>query len=340
MIYNFALTHNDLDALGCTLVLRSKLKTRDEELCCLQRTNYKDLSDKIDFLLKNANRIIKLHTSKKNDVYSVPEINLYIMDVSFSQHKDLLMELCKCFTHVTFIDHHMYPEKFFEDVCKECANISINVKQDRCATVLTYEEGKLDFNDVQKSPFTLEHLVSLINDYDMWKTDSISFDSAFWLNEYFKSEDENFAFPEIIEDFEELDLSERLKVKGWTLNYYDCVEQYLMLKTKNDVEKIVANDKLYHVENDVTFLNTFDCFQHFVYTEMLKGQNIVTATDADNTRVKVRIKPNVYTSASLNEFRKALTGFENFGHPLAFSYQGDFSKLKDNLKLLVKMYVS
>lgn len=234
----------------------------------------------------------------------------------------------------------MYPEGFFEDICKEFDNLTVNVKQDRCATVLTYEEGKLDFNDVQKSPFTLEHLVSLINDYDMWKTESIGFDSAFWLNEYFKNELENFEFPEIVKSFEELDLTKRLKVKGWTLNYYDSVEQYLMLRTKDTAEKIIANDKLYHVENDVTFLSTFDCFQHFVYTEMLKGQTIVTGTDAENTRVKVRIKPNVYTSESLNEFRKALTGFENFGHPLAFSYQGDFSKLNENLRLLKKMYIS
>lgn len=339
MIYNFALTHNDLDALGCTLVLRSKLKARGEELCCLQRTNYKDLKKKIKALLKNFWHVNKLHF-KKNEIESIPEINLYVMDVSFSQHKDNLKELCQYFTHVTFIDHHMYPEGFFEDICKEFDNLTVNVKQDRCATVLTYEEGKLDFNDVQKSPFTLEHLVSLINDYDMWKTESIGFDSAFWLNEYFKNELENFEFPEIVKSFEELDLTERLKVKGWTLNYYDSVEQYLMLRTKDTAEKIIANDKLYHVENDVTFLSTFDCFQHFVYTEMLKDQTIVTGTDAENTRVKVRIKPNVYTSESLNEFRKALTGFENFGHPLAFSYQGDFSKLNENLRLLKKMYIS
>lgn len=335
MIYNFALTHNDLDAFGSTLVLRDFLKSKNTELTCLQRTNYKDLHDKVETLLKVRDNIEEAFIPENNLLYSNPSFHLYIMDVSFSQNKETLEILLDVFTYVTLIDHHMYSERFFDDLLPNYPGFTCEVKQDRCATSLAYEYFfNRDFRVIQKSPYTLEHFVALVNAYDMWDTNSIYFDSAFWLNEYFKYIDDDVIYHSNLILFEKYNSRERINNRGWTNLYDHVVNDILKPDLKRNVSKITKNELLYTHENDVTYLSTFDYFQFFVYNEMQKCQNIVVGTDKDHTRVKVRIKPNVYSEDSLNAFRKALTGFENFGHPLAFSYQGDFSKVRNNLKVL------
>lgn len=339
MKYNFALTHNDLDAFGSTLVLREGLKTIYGELKCLQRTNYKDLHDKIKNLIKVKNNIEQSFRPENNELWDGHVFELYIMDVSFSQNKETLERLLDVFDYVTLIDHHMYPEGFFDELLNKHTNFACYVKQDRCATVLTYEYFfKRDFNDVQKSPYTLEHFISLVNAYDMWDTNSIYFDSAFWLNEYFKYIDDNkLYYHSNFQKFENSTPLMRINTHGWTIDYNETVNNILKPELQTNVSKITNDKNLYTHENDVTFLKTFDCFQFFVYNEIQKGQTIVIGTDEENSRVKVRIKPDVYTKESLNDFRKKLTGFKNFGHPLAFSYQGDFSKVRNNLKILKKL---
>lgn len=340
MIYNFALTHNDLDAFGSTLVLREFLKSKNVNLTCLQRTNYKDLHDKVETLLKVRNNIEESFIPEFNVLWELPSFHLYIMDVSFSQNKETLERLLDVFDFVTLIDHHMYPEEFFNDLLPNYPGFTCEVKQDICATAIAYEYFfDRDFRVIQKSPYTLEHFVALVNAYDMWDTNSIYFDSAFWLNEYFKYIDKNdLIYYSNLLMFEKYNSMERINNRGWTGLYDHIVNDELKPDLNRNVSKITKDETLYSHENDVTYLSTFDYFQFFVYNEMQKGQNIVVGTDKENTRVKVRIKPNIYTEESLNAFRKALTGFENFGHPLAFSYQGDFSKIKDNLKVLKLLY--
>lgn len=295
--YNFVLTHNDLDALGSVICFNESTP-----IIYLEQTNYADLPLKANVLLEKARELQKLCKNSEGDVFNTFTNTLIIMDVSFSQHRELLEKLCQNFDRVHLIDHHMYPDDFFDVLEYEYSNLEVTVEQGECASRLTYKK----FDGMH---MFLDKLTKIINDYDMWNTSSENFEYALWLNEFYKEQvQKGFTFREILDKFRN-NLSEIVS--------FEYGIDDLMKKTLLKASEIIANNVLYKRVNDVTLLNTDECFQYFVYNEMLCDQNIVIARC--NNRVKIRIKPDVFTDETLDEFREALTGSVNFGHPLAFS---------------------
>lgn len=295
--HNFVLTHNDLDALGSVICFNES-----NPITYLERTNYADLPLKANVLLEKARELQKLCKNTEGDTFNTFTTTLVIMDVSFSQHRELLEKLCQHFDRVQLIDHHMYPDDFFDNLEYEYSNLDITVDQGECASRLVYKS-------VDGLHMFLNILTRIINDYDMWNTSSDNFENALWLNEFYKEQvQKGLTFREILDVFRD-NLRDIV-----TFNYSI---KTLKEKTLSRASEIMLNDVLYKRVNDVTLLNTEDCFQYFVYNEMKCDQNVVIARC--NNRVKIRIKPDVFTDESLDEFREALTGSVNFGHPLAFS---------------------
>lgn len=308
MNYNFVLTHNDLDALGSVLCLRKKLYLYGECITYLENTNYTDLSEKAQNILKTCNII------KRNINFDEPTFTLWIMDVSFNQRSEMIENFTKNFDFVHLIDHHMYADGYLDEMQKKFSNFVVNVSKDnsKCATMLMYDLTEEHYGE-RPGHYSFKNLIPTINAYDLWNTKSELFEESFWLNEYFREMSKEMTFKDIVKLFEEpLTCDDQ-----WTHGYQDAIQG---IKTKHEyIYTRIKNDpSAYEVHDGLTVLHSLDCFNDFVYNEMLEGQDMVVGCNSKGY-VKVRVKPNVFTKETLDNFRKIVTGSVEFGHDLAFS---------------------
>lgn len=308
MNYNFVLTHNDLDALGSVLCLRGKLASNSECITFLENTNYSDLPEKAQNILKACNNI------KHNINFDEPTFTLWIMDVSFNQRSEMIENFTKSFDFVHLIDHHMYADGYLDEMQEMFGNFDAKVSKDnsKCASMLMYDLIEEHFGE-RSGRYSFKNLISTINAYDLWNTKSELFEESFWLNEYFREMSKEMSFKEIVKLFEE-PLDDEAQ---WTYGYQDAIQG---IKTKHEcIYNRIKNDaSAYEVHDGLTVLHSLDCFNDFVYNEMLDGQDVVVGCNTKGY-VKVRVKPNVFTKESLDNFRKIVTGSVEFGHDLAFS---------------------
>ena len=152
------LTHNDLDAVGCELVLRKYAN--------IDRIFYEDYIT----LSQTVTDIIQFRKHSKIDV-------LIIADISFSDNKALLQKLVNVFKYVIHLDHHSYPEGFSITV-PEGKTFRQVIDTNRCAC-------KICFDVFKGTDSYLNNLVNLIDKFDRWVEDSEDFQKAVDLNDYF-----------------------------------------------------------------------------------------------------------------------------------------------------------
>ena len=152
------MTHNDLDALGCMLNIEYKMPGIPKKYF---HTNYAD----IDQVVAEIER------------YVLAERNTHILipDVSFADNKPALARLYNI-AHVTHIDHHLYPEGFWDDFPK----MKVVHDMTKSATKLCNEF----FKNTGKNE-RLDKLSFLIDVYDIWQSADPAFDLSQDLNEYF-----------------------------------------------------------------------------------------------------------------------------------------------------------
>lgn len=308
MNYNFVLTHNDLDALGSVLCLRKKLELSGECITYLENTNYTDLPDKTQNILNSCNII------KKNVNFDNPTFTLWIMDVSCNQRTEMIENFTKSFDVVKLIDHHMYADGYLDEMMQRYHNFDAKVSKDnsKCASMLMYDLIG-NHNNERSGRYSFKNLISTINAYDLWNTKSELFEESFWMNEYFREMSKEMTFKDIVKLFEEpVD-----ECDDWTSGYHESIQG---IKTKHEcIYNCIKNDpSAYEVHDGLTVLHSLDCFNDFVYNEMIDGQDMVVGANTKGY-VKVRVKPNVFTKESLDNFRKIVTGSVEFGHDLAFS---------------------
>lgn len=310
--YNFVLTHNDLDALGSVLCLRKKLDSNGECITYLENTNYTDLSPKAQNILESCN-LIKRHTN-----FDDPKFTLWIMDVSCNQRTEMIENFTKSFDAVHLIDHHMYADGYLDELMTTFHNFDTLVSKDnsKCASMLMYDLIKNHTNE-RAGNYSFKNLISTINNYDLWNTQSSKFEESFWLNEYFREMSKEMNFKEIVRLFEESETEE----EQWTIDYKDNIQS---IKTKHEyIYNCIKNDpNVYEVHDGLTILHSLDCFNDFVYNEMLDEQDMVVGCNTEGY-VKVRVKPNVFTKETLDNFRKIVTGSVEFGHDYAFSVKAN-----------------
>jgi hypothetical protein len=326
MNYNFVLTHNDLDALGSVLCLRKKLVSSGECITYLENTNYTDLPEKAQNILKTCDNL------KHNINFDEPTFTLWIMDVSFNQRSEMIENFTKSFDFVHLIDHHMYADGYLDEMQEKFSNFDAKVSKDnsKCASMLMYNLIEDHFGE-RFGRYSFKNLISTINAYDLWNTKSELFEESFWLNEYFREMSKEMTFKEIVKLFEEPLHDE----EQWTVGYQNAIQG---IKSKHEyIYNRIKNDpSVYEVHDGLTVLHSLDCFNDFVYNEMLDGQDVVVGFNSKGY-VKVRVKPNVFTKESLDNFRKIVTGSVEFGHDLAFSVKTN-TLLKTILTICAEYY--
>lgn len=291
--------HNDLDAVGCEIVISSVFNPKQYFY-----TDYNDFEIK-------ANQIIEY--AKNNN-----ESELLIADLSFSERPQTLELLSKHFKSILHIDHHSYPEGFFENLKME--NTYKKIINDKfCASKLCY-----DFFINNKNDY-LDNLINVIDAYDCWKTDSPLFDRGQNLNKYFW----------------ELGYENFLNFKNGIPENYKTVVEELIKKEHETIEKIKSNNLIFKARlMPITFILTFECFNPIMLEEF--KNDVVFFIGIVDKKVRVRINKNsCINNYEIEKIRYELAD-KVTGHPCAFSYKFDgniIDEVKRITNIIDKNYI-
>lgn len=289
--------HNDLDMLGCMLNLEFKFPDVPKKYF---HTNYANIVQLTD-------EIIEYQKANGNTHIVMP-------DVSFSDNKDSLRRIYNAFEKCTHIDHHLYPEGFWD----EFPNMKVVWDKTKSATKLCNEYlGNTGKNT------NLDKLTYIIDVYDLWQDKNPHFDTAQDLNNYFWKVDIEWVKNEIIR------------------GNYTLPRNYLDIVNKIHIEYIKAIESyeqrnLIHRSKDTTVCFVNDWFNEIMIREMRQGKFYVIGVNTYGI-VRVRInQDSPATSEQLNKLRLELTGTENIGHMHAFTYkiknQVDFNVIMEEVK--------
>lgn len=292
-------THHDLDAVGCMLHLDYATPKAHKTTFS---TNYRDIEEKVsdvyDFCTRNN-----------------PDL-LVISDVSFANNKSLLYKLQSLDISMVFIDHHEYPEGFFDD-------ISIPYHHDiaKSATKISQEV----FRTKGKNK-NLDILSDLINNYDIWVSSAKSFPVSIAINDYFW---------EIQNEVNSLDIiMQRIKDVGYNLPnfskwYIDYQQRMTSTLKKNYDKKLIMSDNFFCA----AFVDDF--FNEILYKEFAKGTSFVMIANSYGI-VRYRFRKDCNLTRRHKELIKMrLIGTLENGHLNAFSdkiQNHNFNKIMDKVK--------
>lgn len=275
-------THNDLDAMGCMLNIEFKWPTVEKKYFY---TNYQNIDQIVDSIIAHA----EVHGNT----------HLLITDVSFADNKSALTRCYDYFDHVTHIDHHLYPEGFWDCYPK----MKVVWDKTKCATLLCNEYfGNVGLNS------NLDKLSQLIDIYDIWQTNHPAFKNTMDLNEYFWKHDI-------------YDLCQAIVKNDFKLppNYLETVQHI-----QNEYNTAIAGyeeNKLIQRNGPITICFINDWFNQVLVSEMEKGQDFVIGINAYGiVRVRIRAEAD-YSVQEKNKLRLLLTGTENIGHMNAFTFK-------------------
>lgn len=275
-------THNDLDAVGCEMIIR-KVHNPDRVFY----TNYYDFDQVVDEILKC------------NDT------ELIIADLSFAERPGTLQDLINHFSKVTHIDHHSYPNGFFDGIS---GNYIRYIDSSACAA-----KHCLKYFNV--SDRFLTDLIYLIDIYDVWRIESKDFKTAQNLNSYFW----NGGYQHFISAFN----------GSYPDDYNDTVQS--ILKEQNDkISSLKQSGYIQHFDK-ITFMFTFECFNPVMIEEMENGQHFVAGISGN--KVRFRIKKNIYTNEEMDNIRNRIAG-KTTGHLTAFSYTFDGNAVAERDRIL------
>lgn len=287
MIYNFLITHNDLDATGCIMALQDK----DVELDYVFSTDYSNLK-------KGAEDLIKVAQEYQSDDNFV---RLFIADVCFSQNRDVLLNLASHLDAVVIYDHHMYPDDFFNNLPK---NVTFHISDAACGCkLISLFEGCSE---------KLKELIDLIDVYDRWQMKDPKFMQAFFFNEYFLELQKSQNILKIAKFFKSEEYNTRPS------DYEKILEPRLedIMITKTYLKsnfKLVVNH-----EYKFTIIKSLKYFNNFLIEEMRDNLQDLVVGYAKGY-YKIRVRENTFTDDELNCFRRKVTGTVNIGHQCAFS---------------------
>lgn len=307
------LLHNDLDAFGCMLNIDFRFPDTPKKYFF---TNYGNL----DKVVQNIEDYIQEHNNQ----------NLLIADVSFATNKSQLVKLDSLFSGANctkiLIDHHMYPEGFFD----EFKDIKVIWDTSKSATLLCLEHLK---NSGKNS--NLDKLSYIIDVYDIWRTVNKFFEFAQGLNEYFWTYDMEV-------------LAEKVKNSGYNLpeDFSETVKT-INQKIQSDILDYKKRNLVYRI-NDITICFVPNWFNQINIQEMKEHQNIVIGISSFGI-VKFRInKVAPYSREQKIRFRELLAGEANTGHDDAFTYkikgsdsnQSTFEDLMNETKRIIDVLSS
>lgn len=267
-------THNDLDALGCMLCVNTKY-TIDR----VYHTYYGDFDEV-------ANKV-SLDTDKI----------LIITDLSFSERPQTLKKLIESKDLVILIDHHSYPEGYW-DTFNYGKKFKCIVNTEHCASTECYSRFKLQNEN-------LKYLLRIINVYDIWLDTAKEFDDAQRLNRWFWESDIN-TLCDIIMNNDYCLPREYLKQSQDLLD---------VLYTKLDVLRTNCVKQC----GLVTFIFEREYFNELMIEEHKKGTPFVVGVCDGIYKVRINRSLNL-CNADLDKLRMMLLN-RITGHPYAFTYK-------------------
>lgn len=282
-------THNDLDALGSMLCVNLKYKDKITKVC---HTYYGDIEKQIDNIIKDTDDIV------------------IITDVSFAERPESLTKLIQSKKFVQLIDHHSYPNNFWEKFDKY-TNFKHIINDQICASLSCYELYKdcINSESDENRRALLSNLCKIIDVYDCWREHDKLFQSAQKLNLWFWTKN----IDELCKVIEE----NGYKFPAETKNEIE----YLYNKQLKDVENAYASKKVFRA-GKITYIFDNDVFNPILIKEMSEGQQLVIGCQQTKTGdfcFKVRVKQGIFDSVTLDRLRIEIAG-KITGHPNAFSY--------------------
>lgn len=300
MIAHF--THNDLDALGCMLNLHAAHPNTHIHTF---HTNYRNIVDVVEECINFCQKY-------------TPEF-LLISDVSFSQERILLQEILnKVSCDVIYLDHHVYPDNFFDGL-----NMTYVHDVERSATQITH-----DYFNVNHP--TVNAITKIIDVYDLWQRKHVLFEKAIELNEYFWTVDRTWMYDTMINNDYKLpgDYMSSVNVNNQLAN--DAITKYY---EKN----------LIHTNGETTIVFADEYFNKILLQEFNKGIKFVIIA---NSYGIIRIRFNQYSDISKDTkeaMKQAIIGDSNTGHLNAFTFkleQNSFANLMDEIKRISNIFAN
>lgn len=279
-------THSDLDALGCMLNIEYKWPNVQKKYF---HTNYANIVSIVPEIIDYA---------KQNNC-----TRILIPDVSFSDNKDSLRVLYNFFERVVHIDHHMYPNGFWD----EFPNMKVVYDKTKSATLLTNEY--LGNAGLHRG---LDQLTHIIDVYDIWQKDKPVFNVSQDFNEYFWYKVKGSSIEILMREIIDRDYNLPTDYRG-VIN--------LIKQQYNDAILDFENRKLIHRGGDITFAFINEWFNQIMLKEHERGTNFVIGITSFGI-VRIRINQDCpYSVQQLNEIRLQLTGNSEYGHLHAFTYK-------------------
>lgn len=282
------MTHNDLDACGCILNLEQKVKFTN-----IYSTGYYDFDTVVNDILLNC----------KDDY-------LIVADVCFSQKKEFLLKLYNKFKKIIFIDHHLYPENFFNDF----PNMKVIYDTSKCATLLCNEHFQI------LDP-KLREFSERVNVYDIWVKDDKRFNQMLYLNEYFWKITKELNLREASYKLLNIDVNE---YKKWLIDY---------VETKDLTIREYKDAGIIQRVGELTFVLTRNFFNFILTEEMQKGQEFVIAINHGVFGVRIN-SSSTLSKQQKDKLRELLTGGQQ-GHENCFTYKiesSDFESVRNEMK--------
>lgn len=283
------LTHNDLDALGCMANVEFKYPHVKKYY---YHTNYSDIPGVVENAICCAgNRNIQ---------------TIFVLDVSFSQHPEELSRICEHFKNVVYVDHHQYPEGFFQEYVNRSGVLIVH-DVERSATALCADT----LGNVGKNR-NLDKLTKLIDIYDLWQTESRFFGIAQDFNDYFWHSHKYLEIEPLLS---------RLVKKDYSLpdDYAEVVERVHETRER-DIAKFEADRLIHRVrELTVAFVNKWET--RIQIAEAKKGQKyFVFLNNRGIVRVRIAASSDL-SDTQKRRFCEILTGHADYGHLDAFTYK-------------------
>lgn len=289
-------THNDLDAMGCLLVLNETFKDEYNDKHVFH-TNYQNIPE----IVKN---IINQCEVKK------PKL-VVITDVSFSTSVEDLDQLYNYCTNrdirMLYMDHHLYPDNFFANY----PEMKTVWDKSRCASKICYDTLLKAEEHIE-----LGKLIRIIDIYDIWQDQNKLFDFSQRFNDYFW-----YRITKKAETIVQLACA--FKIIGYKLfDDFMTVTEDIVIDNRDNLERL-ENSGLVHrnLDEKVSLFFSNDYFTPFMINEHRNGQKFVINI-CNWGLIKVRVNQHFDISEKvLDNIRLRCAGTVDIGHSHAFTWK-------------------
>ena len=291
-------SHNDLDMALSVINIEYKMPGIKKKYFY---TNYGD----IDKQVQDIEDYVKQHGNK----YCL------MTDISWSTSPEALHKICSLFEKITLIDHHLYPDGFFDNYPK----LKVHWDKTKSASLLTYEY----FGNNASGNTDLAYITQLTDVYDLWQIRSPLFNKAQDLNTFFWEVGKEKFINDIINS-------------GFKLpHYYDNVVEDITRRYNEAIVKF-ENRKLIHRSGKITLAFVDEWFNQIIIQEMQAGKDfVVNATTFGIFKIRISAEAQINREQK-DLLRISLCGTKDIGHENAFSFklktQVSFENIMKELK--------